>query len=383
MWWYPGVVCSWSGLMRVISAVIRASLPDRPARAHHFSPVHTPHHPPPLSLWAPVVPHRAARTGLTPGDPPGRARLVSEPEPIRPAGITPRRGAVEEPRRPVTKDRGRGGVLPRVGDGRERTMHNEPTDDGTAQPDPPTPATQTSSTGTNSRRRRGPGPFTLIVLPGVVTLSGVFVFLSLAGVFDTAVPQDQAPQGAESSVSKVDGSYVPWLRRATADCPGITPRAPGRAHRPVVRVAERQRESLRAGPRPFHGSRLEDLGPGRRRQRHVLATRRDRRDHGAGAAGLLAGGEDDRAAHQGNRQRGGRRPHPRRVRGRGGRGHEGRHSPPSARDFVTEVQKRRPQYDALVQRNPEQESGQAAGPCCNRPSPCSPSPRRSVRAGTR
>ncbi|WP_252541708.1 M23 family metallopeptidase [Streptomyces sp. RO-S4] len=246
-------------------------------------------------------------------------------------------------------------------------MHNEPTDDGTAQPGPTAPATQTSSTGTNSRRRRGPGPLMLIVLPGVVTLSGVFVFLSLAGVFDTAVPQDQAPQGSESSVNKVDGSYVPWLRRATADCPGITP-ALLAAHIDQLSGWQTDGASLseqglaRFTEADWKTWGRDDDGNGTSSPRDAIDAimalgRRDcslaekmtaLRTKGAingdvadlTLAAYAAGADEVTKAGK---------------------------VPPSARDFVTEVRKRLPQYDALVKQNPEQESGQAAGPLLQPP----------------
>lgn len=113
-------------------------------------------------------------------------------------------------------------------------MDNEPTGDGAAQPeDRPdertpeeqTPDTQASGTEASGkgkdgrRRRRGPGVFTVVVLPAAVTLAGVFAFVSMAGIFDTAAPQGQS----ETAVSNVDGSYVPWLRKATEDCKGVGP----------------------------------------------------------------------------------------------------------------------------------------------------------------
>ncbi|MFI8205523.1 M23 family metallopeptidase [Streptomyces sp. NPDC085937] len=266
-------------------------------------------------------------------------------------------------------------------------MHNEPTDDGTAQPGPTTPATQTSSTrtnntgtssagtnstgtsstGTSSRPRRGPGPLTLIVLPGVVTLSGVFVFLSLAGVFDTAVPQDQAPQGSESSVSKVDGSYVPWLRRATADCPGITP-ALLAAHIDQLSGWQTDGASLsEQGLARFTAADWktwgrDDDGNGTSSPRDAIDAimalgRRDcslaEKMTALRTKGTINGDVADLAlaayaAGADEVTKAGK-------------------VPASARGFVTEVRKRLPQYDALVQQNPEQESGQAAGPLLQPP----------------
>ncbi|AZM61632.1 MULTISPECIES: M23 family metallopeptidase [unclassified Streptomyces] len=128
-------------------------------------------------------------------------------------------------------------------------MDNEPTGDGAAQPedrpeertpeartpDTRAPAPEASAAEASDsqasdseasgkgkdgrRRRRGTGVFTVVVLPAAVTLAGVFAFVSMAGIFDTAAPQGQS----ETAVSNVDGSYVPWLRKATEDCKGIGP----------------------------------------------------------------------------------------------------------------------------------------------------------------
>ncbi|MER6919110.1 M23 family metallopeptidase [Streptomyces spiralis] len=73
----------------------------------------------------------------------------------------------------------------------------------------------------DQRRRRGPGPFALIVAPGLVALTAVSAFLAMNGGLSPA-PFDGAG-ATETVTSKVDGSYVPWLRRATSDCPVITP----------------------------------------------------------------------------------------------------------------------------------------------------------------
>lgn len=71
------------------------------------------------------------------------------------------------------------------------------------------------------RRGRGRGRLALIVLPSLVAVPAVFGFLALTGGFDTAMEEGPAP--SQSAVSNVDASHVPWLRKATADCTGVSP----------------------------------------------------------------------------------------------------------------------------------------------------------------
>ncbi|MFJ6084487.1 M23 family metallopeptidase [Streptomyces sp. NPDC092369] len=70
-------------------------------------------------------------------------------------------------------------------------------------------------------RRRGPGPFLLIVAPALLALVGVSGYLALTGGLSPAQSQD--PDAAPTDISNVDASYVPWLRKATADCTVVTP----------------------------------------------------------------------------------------------------------------------------------------------------------------
>ncbi|MFD6284649.1 M23 family metallopeptidase [Streptomyces sp. NPDC060205] len=71
------------------------------------------------------------------------------------------------------------------------------------------------------RARRGPGPFTLLVLPGLVALMGVAGFLAYNGGLDDAWPQGSDPD--PTATTRVDASYIPWLRKAVADCKVVKP----------------------------------------------------------------------------------------------------------------------------------------------------------------
>jgi murein DD-endopeptidase MepM/ murein hydrolase activator NlpD len=71
------------------------------------------------------------------------------------------------------------------------------------------------------RTRRGPGPFTLLVLPGLVALVGVAGFLALTGV--PALPWTKGTNPQQDATSRIDSSYLPWLRKAAAQCTVLTP----------------------------------------------------------------------------------------------------------------------------------------------------------------
>ncbi|MGN9815405.1 M23 family metallopeptidase [Streptomyces sp. SD11] len=71
------------------------------------------------------------------------------------------------------------------------------------------------------RARRGPGPFTLLVLPGLVALVGVAGFLAYNGDLADAWPQGGDPD--PTATTDVDAAYIPWLRKAVADCTVVKP----------------------------------------------------------------------------------------------------------------------------------------------------------------
>jgi murein DD-endopeptidase MepM/ murein hydrolase activator NlpD len=73
---------------------------------------------------------------------------------------------------------------------------------------------------TRKRKRRGPGPFTLLVLPGLVTVTGVATFLALGGLPN---PWPDDTDANPSAAVDVDPSYVPWLRKAASDCTVLEP----------------------------------------------------------------------------------------------------------------------------------------------------------------
>ncbi|KEG44257.1 peptidase [Streptomyces griseorubens] len=194
----------------------------------------------------------------------------------------------------------------------------------------------------------------------MVTLGAVFAFVSLVGD-DTAAPQDRAPGQAESAVSNVDGSYVPWLRRATADCTGVTP-ALLAAH--IDQLSGWQSDGASLSERGI--ARFTDAGWkkwGRDDDGNGTSTPLDRVD------AIMALGRQDCDLSK--------RMTALRTKGavNGDLADltlaayavgvdevaEAGKVPASARLFVTEVKQRLPQYSALVRRNPEQEAGVQAG----------------------
>ncbi|MFI6035103.1 M23 family metallopeptidase [Streptomyces sp. NPDC051315] len=92
----------------------------------------------------------------------------------------------------------------------------EPTEAAGPTPAPPRPGPTAARSP-----RRGPGPFTLLVLPGLLTLSAVAGFLALTG----GLPADWSSDAdsGQHTTSGVDESYVPWLREAAAACTVVTP----------------------------------------------------------------------------------------------------------------------------------------------------------------
>ncbi|MEU9590978.1 M23 family metallopeptidase [Streptomyces sp. NPDC048193] len=209
------------------------------------------------------------------------------------------------------------------------------------------------------RRRRGPGPFALIVLPSLVTATGVVAFLVLTGSLGTALTP--APEPGQPDISNVDGSYVPWLRRATAECAGVTP-ALLAAH--VDQLSGWQDDSASLSQRGI--ARFTDAG--------WKAWGRD--DDGNGSSSphdavdaIMALGRQDCSLAEkvtALRTKGA-------VSGdvadltlaayTAGVDEVGKAGkvPVSARAFVLDVKKRLPRYDALVRQNPEQDSAQDSG----------------------
>ncbi|MFF9496887.1 M23 family metallopeptidase [Streptomyces flaveolus] len=209
------------------------------------------------------------------------------------------------------------------------------------------------------RRRRGPGPFVLIVLPGLVTATGVLAFLALSDSLGTALAPASEP--GPSDISNVDGSYVPWLRAATADCAGITP-ALLAAH--IDQLSGWQDDSASLSERGI--ARFTDAGWktwGRDDDGNGSSSPHDavdaimalgRQDCSLAekmtalrTKGAVSGDVADLtlAAYTAGVQ----------EVGKAGK------VPVSARAFVSEVKKRLPRYDALVLQNAEQDSAQVSG----------------------
>ncbi|MEU0075714.1 M23 family metallopeptidase [Streptomyces sp. NPDC006332] len=82
---------------------------------------------------------------------------------------------------------------------------------------PSTPIPQ----GATAPRRRGPGVFTVVVLPGLATLAGIAGWLVLTGGFSPDQPHN--PASGPAGTTRVDASYLPWLRKAASACPVLTP----------------------------------------------------------------------------------------------------------------------------------------------------------------
>lgn len=88
-------------------------------------------------------------------------------------------------------------------------------------PEVPAPKAPAPAPPAPRPRRRGPGPFTLLVLPGLITLSAVAGFLALTGGLpDDLSPGEGAPQEAAGGVN---ATYGPWLRKSADACTVITP----------------------------------------------------------------------------------------------------------------------------------------------------------------
>ncbi|MEU0300852.1 M23 family metallopeptidase [Streptomyces sp. NPDC006175] len=239
----------------------------------------------------------------------------------------------------------------------------EPMGDEPAEPGPKpagtSPAVGPADKPAPPRRRRGPRPFVLIVLPSLVIVPGAALFLALTGGLDLAPPQDPAP--SESAVSNVDGSYVPWLRRATADCTGVSPallaahidqlsgwqdNTASLSEQGIARFTDADWKTWGRDDDGNGSSSPRDAGDaimalGRQDcslAKKVTALRTKGTVNGDVAdltlAAYAAGTEQVKEA--------GKVPDP-------------------ARAFVEDVKKRLPQYDSLVRRNPEQENGPASG----------------------
>ncbi|MER5433710.1 M23 family metallopeptidase [Streptomyces sp. NPDC002588] len=70
-------------------------------------------------------------------------------------------------------------------------------------------------------RRRGPGPFTLLVLPGVLTLTAVAGGIALTG----GLPDGWTAGGntEQDAAGGVNATYGPWLRKSAQACTVVTP----------------------------------------------------------------------------------------------------------------------------------------------------------------
>ncbi|MDT0611175.1 M23 family metallopeptidase [Streptomyces lancefieldiae] len=101
--------------------------------------------------------------------------------------------------------------------GEER--QRQPGPDGQPEPAPAPAPEQQARAG--KRRRRGPGPFTLLVLPGLVTVTGVATFLTLTGGLPSPWPEDSG--AGQTAAAVIDPSYVPWLRKAASACTVLEP----------------------------------------------------------------------------------------------------------------------------------------------------------------
>ncbi|MFJ6070673.1 M23 family metallopeptidase [Streptomyces sp. NPDC093065] len=71
------------------------------------------------------------------------------------------------------------------------------------------------------RKRRGPGPVTLLLLPALLTVTGVAAFLALGGL-PSPWPDDDSAADPSAAVD-IDPSYIPWLRKAASACTVLEP----------------------------------------------------------------------------------------------------------------------------------------------------------------
>ncbi|MET7405228.1 M23 family metallopeptidase [Streptomyces parvulus] len=92
---------------------------------------------------------------------------------------------------------------------------------GPADGEPPEQPEESARPEKRKRKRRGPGPFTLLLLPALVTVIGVAGFLALTGGLPTPWPDDSGSKSAADV--DVDPSYVPWLRKAASACTVLDP----------------------------------------------------------------------------------------------------------------------------------------------------------------
>ncbi|GAB1332294.1 M23 family metallopeptidase [Streptomyces sennicomposti] len=251
----------------------------------------------------------------------------------------------------------------RVTEDREDTTHPTMTESpavGAAPAPARDPATaEEPGVRASARRRRGPGPFALIALPGLVASTGVVAFLVLTGGLDTALTSE--PGSAQPAVSNVDGSFVPWLRRATADCAGVSP-ALLAAH--IDQLSGWQDDSASLSGRGI--ARFTDAGWktwGRDDDGNGSSS-----PHDAVDAIMALGRQDCSLAEKVTalRTKGA-------VNGdvadltlaayAAGVDEVGKAGkvPVAARAFVAGVRKRLPRYDALVRQNPERDSGPLSG----------------------
>ncbi|WP_329223358.1 M23 family metallopeptidase [Streptomyces sp. NBC_01485] len=95
----------------------------------------------------------------------------------------------------------------------EHAVETRPADAPAPPPRPQPPAPRP--------RRRGPGPFTLLVLPGLLTVSVVAGFLVLTGGFPSGWTPGDSPE--QAAAGGVDDTYGPWLRKAAEACTVVTP----------------------------------------------------------------------------------------------------------------------------------------------------------------
>lgn len=103
----------------------------------------------------------------------------------------------------------------------ETALAPEPVTPQAAAPGVNTPHAQAQASPAARPGGAAPGAFTLLVLPGLVTLSAVAGFLALTGGLpDDWSTQGSAPQGAAGGV---DATYGPWLRKSADACTVVTP----------------------------------------------------------------------------------------------------------------------------------------------------------------
>ncbi|MFF3935220.1 M23 family metallopeptidase [Streptomyces phaeofaciens] len=109
---------------------------------------------------------------------------------------------------------------PRNAPERDTLARDTPGHEDPAQVSRAAPEAVTAASPAARPRRKGPGAFTLLVLPGLLTLSAVAGFLALTGGFPPDWTEGESTR--QDAASGIDETYGPWLRKAADACTVVT-----------------------------------------------------------------------------------------------------------------------------------------------------------------